>query len=382
MNDTIYTMDTMNLIENNHDLAEWVDRITHSDWIAIDTEFFRERTYGPELCLVQIAAASSDKSASQSEEIQTACIDPLAITELSPLANLFVNPRVTKIFHSCRQDLEALDTRITDQIHNLYDTQLAAAFCGYGDSVGYAKLVDSICSVYLPKAHTRANWRQRPLPQALLEYAVDDVKYLQPLRQQLDDMLAEKGRSEWHREECLLATAPDNYRYSPESAWQQLKGFSRLDTVSQICAQKLAAWREQRAYKKNLPRGWVLPTPVLMRICREKPSTIKKLGNIKEISEGVVKRSGKEIIALIQQSESEAPEKTHAPMPALTPEQRDQVKKILHALGQFTEQAEISKLLLANRQDIERFVCGETDLPLFKGWRAKLIGDEIRERYS
>ena len=169
--------------------------------------------------------------------------------------------------------LRALDTRTTIQAANLYDTQLAAAFCGYGDQVSYGQLVDEICAVHLPKTYTRADWRRRPLPAEQLEYAIDDVKYLPPLRRQLDQLLEQKGRSDWHRAECNLAIDPVHYRFDPHNAWSRLKGVGSLDSAGRTCAQKLAAWREQKAHDRNLPRGWVLPPAALLQICRERPDT-------------------------------------------------------------------------------------------------------------
>ena len=170
--DTIDGMNAINIIRSADELTAFIDAIGRTGWVAMDTEFLRERTYAPELCLIQAA----------NDEL-TGCIDPLALDDLSALGALLADPAVVKIFHSCRQDLEALDTRTAIRAGNLYDTQLAAAFCGYGDQASYAALVEAVCGVRLPKSHTRTDWSRRPLSGAQLEYAMDDVKYLSPLRQ-------------------------------------------------------------------------------------------------------------------------------------------------------------------------------------------------------
>ncbi len=371
-------MRKINPIDHTHELAEFVDRISRAEWVAMDTEFLRERTYAPELCLIQIAAVAPDGE-------HSACVDALTLPDWSPLAALLHNPQVGKIFHSCRQDLEALDTRLDLRVHNLYDTQLAAAFCGYGEQVSYAALVDSLCAVHLPKSHTRADWSQRPLPQAHLQYALDDVKYLPRLRERLDDLLTQKNCLAWHRDECAQALDPAHYQFAPEDAWQRLKGVGSLNAVGQICAQKLACWREQNARKRNLPRGWVLSSPVLLQICREMPHTAQALAEVQAIGKRFLKHNGAEVLQIVQQSKRERENAAAEPLCAprkLTARQRSRVNKIMQVLAQRAEQTQISRSLFANRQQVEKFVRGATDLPLFKGWRAQVVGEEILSQYS
>ena len=365
-------MNSINVIREDGELADFIAAVLRGGWAAMDTEFLRERTYTPELCLIQIA-----------NQDLAACVDPLAVNDLSPLGALLDDPAVVKIFHSCRQDLEAIDTRTTIHADNLYDTQLAAAFCGYGDQVSYAALVESVCAVHLPKTHTRTDWSRRPLSGAQLEYALDDVKYLPALHQELHRRLEQKGRVEWHKDECIRAMDPANYRFAPDQAWLRLKGIERMDNAARACARKLAVWREQKAHHRNLPRGWILPTPVLLQICRHRPDSVAKLAQIKEIAPGTVKHAGHELIALITQTEPHDDAVTEAPgpTPPLTPEQRRQVREIMDWLDRHAKQAELSRSLIANRQEIENFVRGNTNSPLFKGWRKHLIGDELMARY-
>ena len=368
--DTISAMAEINIIREAGELTDFLAAAGRSGWVSMDTEFLRERTYFPKLCLIQITDGE-----------RTACIDPLAVDDLAPLGELLANPRLSKIFHSCRQDLEAMDTRVAVRANNLYDTQLAAAFCGYGEQVSYAALVESVCAVHLPKSHTRADWSRRPLPREQLDYAVDDVAYLHPLRCELDRRLEQKGRVEWHRDECAAAVDPANYHVDPNTAWRRLKGVDRLDAAGQACAAKLALWRERRAHDRDLPRGWILPTPVLLQICRKRPKTFEGLANINDISPGVVKRAGTQILAMVEDSGNG---NGNAPTPMLTilnAAQKRRAKKIMGWLERRSEQEEISRALLANRQEVEDFVRGQTDLPLFKGWRLQLAGADILARY-
>lgn len=368
-------MHKINIIDDARELAEWLGAIDGNNWAAIDTEFLRTRTYVPQLCLIQIATGTPDG------QIAT-CIDALAIEDLSPLGKLLANPHVVKIFHSCQQDFESLDTRVPLQVNSLYDTQLAAAFCGYGEQVSYAALVETLCAVHLPKLHTRADWSRRPLPLPQLEYALDDVQYLPQLRLQLDQLLAQKGRLAWFREECIKASAPSTYRFATETAGQRLKGTSRLTVAGQICAKKLAVWREQKARDRNLPRGWILSTPLLLKISRVQPNTLNKLAKINEINARFVKHRGREIVAIVQQSETEAEQAVGMPSQILTAQQKHMVTEVMHLLERCAKREEISRLLLANRQEVEQFARGVTDLPLFKGWRAQLVGNTILTHYQ
>ncbi len=366
-------MATIKMIRETRELAEFIAAATASGWAAMDTEFLRERTYSPELCLIQIAHADA-----------AACIDPQAVEDLSPLGALLANPAVVKIFHSCRQDLEALDTRMPLCAAAVYDTQLAAAFCGYGSQASYAALVAAVCAVHLPKTHTRTDWSRRPLSAAQLQYAMDDVKYLAPLRRHLDELLAQHGRQQWHRDECVAAAHPANYRPAADP-WQRLKGLGRLDTMGRACAQRLTGWREQKARDCNRPRGWILPTPALLAVCRQRPRTMAMLAEVDDLSPGIVKNSGRDILNLVERSAADGGEmrddSSTRPEP-LSAEQRHRVKKIMDLLARRAAETDISQALFANRREVENFVRGDSEQPLFHGWRAQLAGDEIRAEYS
>lgn len=362
-------MEAINIIRTDGELARFIGALGDSDWVSIDTEFMRERTYAPLLCLIQITGGG-----------QASCIDPLAVEDLSPLGELLADPARSKIFHSCRQDLEALGTRLSVRARNLYDTQLAAAFCGYGEQVGYAALVESICEVRLPKAHTRADWSRRPLPPAELQYAVEDVEFLHPIRRRLDRLLEQKGRLEWHRAECAHAADPANHRFDPDTAWLKIKGATRLNAVGQACAQKLIRWREQEARERNLPRVWIMPDRALIAVCRKRPNTRADLLKINGIGTATAKRYGDRILSEVAESKRQAPGLTR--LPALNAADQRRVRQILSLIADLAEQTGISQTFIASRHEVENFVRGQTRQRLFQNWRLQLVGGEILARYS
>jgi len=367
-------MPPSNMISTAAGLAEFIAALGRAGWVALDTEFMRERTYAPQLCLVQLA-----------DDARAACIDAPALDDLSPLADFLADESVIKIVHSCRQDLEALDTR--ECMHartlcNLYDTQLAAAFCGYGGQVSYASLVEALCAVHLPKSHTRADWSRRPLSPQEIQYALDDVKYLQPLRGELDALLEKNGRAGWLREECARAADPASHRLDPADAWLRMKGAERLDAAGRACAKELGLWRERRARARDLPRGWVLPTPALLQICRRRPRAPEQLAQIDGISPALRKHAGREIIEIVARGEAAKDNGGNAPLPPLSAQQRNLTKEIMTLLEARAHDAGLSRTLVATRRDIENFVRGQTDSLLFGGWRAQFAGEEIRARYS
>ncbi|MDA7960956.1 MAG: ribonuclease D [Gammaproteobacteria bacterium] len=370
-------MPPSNMISTGARLAEFIAALGRGGWVALDTEFMRERTYAPQLCLVQLDDGEN-----------AACIDAPALRDLSPLAELLADESRVKIVHSCRQDLEALDTRgrLPKDFRNLYDTQLAAAFCGYGAQVSYAALVEELCNVHLPKSHTRADWSRRPLPPAQIQYALDDVKYLQPLRGALDRLLEKNGRADWLREECARAADPASYRFDPAGAWRRVKGAGRLDPAGRACVKELALWRERRARARDLPRNWVLPDAALLQLCRDRPRAEKQLARIEGIAAGLRKHAGREIVEIVARAEAAAKHddggKDEERAGPLTAQQRRLAKEILKWLEERAKDAGMSRTLVAARRDIEDFVRGQTDLPLFGGWRAQFAGEEIRARYS
>jgi ribonuclease D len=365
-------MTNIKLISDRASLERVCQELEDMQAIALDTEFMRERTFAPILCLIQVCSDHREY-----------CIDPLQIDDLEAFAELLARPAITTILHSCRQDFEALDTRLRQPVAKLFDTQLAAAFCGYGDQVSYAALVEEIAGIKLAKSHTRADWQARPLSVEVLEYAMDDVRYLEVIQHQLTQELETAGRYEWFSEECARQLEPEFWRVDPEQAWKRLKGGGNLPPQAQETARQLAVWREQQAAARNRPREWVLPTAALLQISRSCPKSNAQLAEVDGMNHGIVRHSAAPILEIC----ARAPRDPNAePLwvrhQLLDSEQKQRAKGIMKMLRQAAEELEISASLLANRSAVERYVRGNAEIDLFRGWRREVIGERVLKDYS
>ena len=358
------------IIERDEQLVTACAELSTAGAVALDTEFIREKTYAPILCLVQLRGTGDPM-----------LLDPLAIGDLAPLGALMTDSGVEVVLHSCRQDLEALDTRIDGSPGTLFDTQVAAAFCGYGDQVSYAAMVDEVTGVSLPKVHTRADWTRRPLPASELAYAADDVRYLHDLRDHLGERLDRSGRMAWFREECGRQLDPGAWRPDPDRAWLRLKGAAALPVEAQETARRLAIWREKRAMDRNLPREWVLPTQALLAISRDAPRSVGMLARVEGLNRGMLRKHGDALVRICR----EAPRNPGSGAiwtQVLAPDDRRRVKGIMKLLRNVAEEIGISPSLLANRAAVEDFVRGTAEIELFRGWRREVAGARVLADYS
>ena len=231
-------MTAIQYIDTPQKLDELCRQIAKESWLALDTEFLREKTYYPKFCLLQIATPE-----------WVACVDPIALNDLSALFEAIYNPAITKVFHSCRQDLEIF-YQLTGKIPQpIFDTQIAAPLLGFQENPGYAMLVSSFLNINLSKAHTRTDWTVRPLSQAQLQYAADDVIYLCQIYQTMLKKLAELNRLDWLENDFAMLNDPELYDISPENAWLKIRGKNKLTGKQLSIVQTLAEWREQTAQK-------------------------------------------------------------------------------------------------------------------------------------
>ncbi|MGB8327269.1 MAG: HRDC domain-containing protein, partial [Steroidobacteraceae bacterium] len=247
------------IVTTTTELDDLGARLAAAPAFAVDTEFLRERTYRAELCLVQVATA----------DLVTA-VDPLADLGVAPLVAALIDARVTKVMHAARQDLEVL-APICGTVAPIFDTQVAAALAGFPSQVGYAELARRLLGIELAKTHTRTDWTRRPLSHEQIAYALDDVRYLLPLRDALSARLEQLHRSAWLAEELLNLGDAAAFVVRPEAAWLRVKGLQGLDEGRRELAQRLAAWRERRAIARNLPRGWILSDTSLREIVLRVP---------------------------------------------------------------------------------------------------------------
>jgi ribonuclease D len=337
---------------------------------GVDTEFLRERTYRAELCLVQVAT----------DAVVTA-VDPLADLDLAPLIAALRDTRVTKVLHAARQDLEVL-APLAGGVGPLFDTQIAAALAGFPAQVGYAELVKRIIGVELAKAQTRTDWSRRPLSPEQIVYAHDDVRYLLPLRAALLARLAELNRTPWLEEELRGLGAGAPFAVEPRSAWLRLKGLQRLDAHRRALAEELAAWREQRAMDRNLPRGWILSDTSLREIVLRMPRTAEALATIPEVQPGFVKRGGEEVLAFILAGGIPDPP-PELPRRARPDERATALLKDLSAVvTAVAAELGLAPEVLAPRRDLEALAAGRTDVPVLSGWRREVAGLRLLEAAS
>ena len=271
----------LEFIDSDQALSAFCREIGSCDWIAVDTEFIREKSYYPRLCLIQVGTPE-----------RAACIDPLRIESLEPLYALLFDPGIVKVLHACSQDLEIFVHRTGRVPQPLFDTQLAAPLLGLAEQIGYASFVKEMLGVHLDKTQARTDWSQRPLSDRQLEYAADDVRYLSTIYPRIRDKLAEQGRLAWLDAEFEPYLQVERYQTHPEAAWQRIRGMDKLRPAALCAAQQLAAWRETRAQTRDLPRNWVLKDEHLLDIARMAPQGTAELSKIRGLPPKTIERYG------------------------------------------------------------------------------------------
>ena len=346
-------------------LAELAASLEAVESVGLDTEFLRERTYRAELCLIQLSARGD-----------ATCVDPLALPDLSPLARMLTSATVTKVMHASRQDVEVLFP-IAGLVRPVFDTQVAAALAGMPAQIGYAELVRRLLGRELAKSHTRTDWARRPLSPEQIEYALDDVRYLLPLKAELEDQLKRTGRLTWLAEDLHALEDTRNVLPDPQDAWLRVKGLRALDPARERLARELAAWRERRAIERNRPRGWILDDAMLRDIVLQVPRTVEALAAIPEFPPALLKHCGAELLECVRAAEIPEP-----PPPVNTRGRPDPVKtalvKKLGTLNQaIAADLGLSPEVLATRRDLEQLADGRRDVGLLRGWRLGVVGQRM-----
>lgn len=355
------------LITDTASLAALCERLRQEPFVTVDTEFMRERTYWPELCVVQLAGA---------EEV--AVVDAQAPDlDLSPIGALLADERVVKVFHAARQDVEIFLLKFGAVPKPLFDSQVAAMVAGFGDQVSYDGLARALANAQIDKAHRFSDWSARPLSESQINYAAADVTHLRRIYVALTEKLKREGRLDWVAEEMGALAEPSTYVTDPESAWERLRPRSSnrrfLGTLRAV-----AAWREREAQRINIPRQRLIKDETLLEIAATAPGNPADLARARGISEGFAKgKSGTGLLAAIAAakllSEDELPalpkdRSGPAPSPALVA-----LLKVL--LAAKSEEHHVAPRLLANSEDLDRLASGETDLPALHGWRREVFGN-------
>lgn len=338
-----------------------------SSYVALDTEFMRESTYFPKLCLLQLATTEN-----------CVVIDPLARLQLEPVWEFLASPERMKVLHSARQDLEVLSLTGGERLLTgpFFDTQIAAGLLGASAQIGFGSLVADKLAHVLPKGHTRADWAKRPLSQEQLEYAADDVRFLAPLYLTLRDELDAAKRTSWQAEEAQELKDPTLYRTDPALAWRRLKGLDRLESNQRATAKLLATWRERAAIEHDKPRGWILPDEALRQISERLPTSPDDLEKIRGLPPGTIRKRGDELLALVHEGLAH-PDADPASAFRPTPEQTSKVTRLMAVIRERAEEIKVTPELLATRRDVEQLVFFGRSDHLTRGWRQAAIGERL-----
>ena len=339
------------------------------DFFTIDLEFLREKTYYAKLCLIQVANSST-----------SAIIDPLSENlQLDAFLKLLKNPQQTKVFHSGRQDIEILYHLSGFIPTPLFDTQIAAMVCGFGEAVSYETLVNKICGISLDKSSRLSDWSLRPLSESQLEYALSDATYLVNIYKYFRQTLQNNGRLHWMDEETSILTSPQTYNINPYDMWQKIKHRSHnayyLTVLRELCA-----WRELRAQKKNTPRQSLIKDECLLNIAAVCPTCIEDFDKIRNLHKDIAKgKLGKEILEVIQASQKLSPEQ-YVTLPKETPvsNTRAALYELLKLLLKITSQESgVVAKLIASDEDLKKFSAyQDKGNPILKGWRKELFGHQ------
>ena len=357
-------------IKTDAALADFCQAAASAEFLAIDTEFVRERTYYPQLALIQIAIPE-----------QIVCIDPLSIKNFEPLKTLFLNPDILKVLHAAGQDMEIFYYLFGELPKPTFDTQIAATVLGFGEQIGYAALVQKMLNVELDKSHSRTDWLQRPLDPKQISYAEDDVRYLHQLFPKMRQQLDSQGRTNWLDEDFAELCSIERYKPNPETVWRKVKGLNKLKGVQFAILQKLAAWREEQAMQRDMPRRRVIGDDILLDVARLRPKAIQGFNKIRGLSSGHVKQFGETLISLIKEAEAIPKESWPSlPRPKRLTHQEEALADALTAIVKLcAHQFQISPASIAGRKELEQLLRGEKDLPILHGWRLHHGGKQLLE---
>jgi ribonuclease D len=366
------------IVTDTRQLQDVCSMLRQAGSFGFDTEFVRERTYYIRLGILQVATADME-----------AILDPHAIGSLAPFLELVTDPSVEKVVHAGEQDFAVLFERSGKPPANVFDTQIASAMVGYGEQLSYAKIVEKVAGVKLPKLETLTDWTSRPLTKAQVEYALEDVRYLPRLRKHLGRQLHELGRETWTREECRVLEEASTYTpLEPDEVYERFKS-GGMDGAQLGVLREIAGWREVQAMKRNLPRGWVLRDQTLLEIARRKPGSLKELRQIRNLRSKDLDRNKDAILKAVRQGldnpvQVEIKKDKSARL-------RSRVKALVRMMDAWiytrAAVAKVSPTMVATKDQLkelaEAHLQGVTaDVSVLSGWRRALVGQELLEILS
>lgn len=361
-------MSQITTLTDTKSLAELCERIAKHSYVTVDTEFLRESTYWPILCLIQVAS-----------EEEAVLIDPQAEgLDLAPFFKLMEDESVVKIFHSARQDLEII-LKLGDIIPKpLFDTQIAAMVCGYGDSISYDNLVQRICNVQIDKSSRFTDWSHRPLTDKQQSYALADVTYLRDIYKSLSASLVEANRSEWLTEEMSILESRGTYIVEPQDAWKRLKMRARKP-IELAVTKEIASWREAEAKARDQPRGRIIKDDAIYELASQQPENVQALARMRALPKGFERSKFAEpLIDAVKRAKSiPKDELPSVPRPPRRPEGSSAVVELLKVLLKLVcEEHGVASKIIANVDDLEKIAESDTaDVAALKGWRRELFGE-------
>ena len=357
----------MQPITDTRTLAETCERLARHPFVTVDTEFLRESTYYPILCVLQMASTE-----------EAVVVDALSPgMELAPLFALMSDPGVVKVFHAARQDIEICWHEAEIIPTPMVDTQVAAMVLGYGDSISYDQLVQRITGDTLDKSNRFTDWTRRPLTPAQLAYAVSDVTHLRDVYLKLSSDLERRGRADWMHDEMRVLTSPDTYRMEPEHAWERLKTRVRKPKELAVLIE-LAAWREREAQTRDVPRGRVLKDEVIGDIAVQAPTTVERLGMLRSLPKGFERSKwGEAIVAAVNRGlerDLKTLPRQDRFKPAVNGHATVELLKVL--LRMTSEKHGVAAKVIATVDDLDRIAADDAaDVPALRGWRRELFGE-------
>ena len=353
------------VIETTEKLEAFMGKISAAKWVALDTEFLREKTYYAKLCLIQIEADG-----------HRACVDPLSIDDLSSLVDVLNDPEVTIVLHAAHQDMEIL-LQLSGKVPTpIFDTQVAAAVLGLGDTMAYARLVEQMLGVAIDKSQVRTDWSRRPLKEAQLKYAIDDVRYLAQIYPMMLEKLNAQNRLEWLDKDFAKASDPETYAINAEQRWKKIRGNQVLKRPQLAILRELAAWRENLAEQKDLPRKWIIGDDILIDLARQNPENSQEIGQIRGINADRTKKYHQTWLELMKKGaespESEWPELPRSKKP--TPTQNGVIDLLMLVIQIEAKRQGITPAVIAGRKQVASMIQA-SEQKLSDDWRGEIVND-------
>lgn len=342
-----------------------IDRLGSHDTVGVDTEFMREKTFFAELSLVQVSTGAN-----------IYCIDPVSQQDMAGFWDALMQD--TWVIHSARQDIEVIYQTSQRMPGAIFDTQIAAGLLGHAPQMGYATLVKELFNIEIDKSHTRANWLKRPLPEAYLQYAAEDVEYLLPAYELLAERLDKLGRLSWAREDSAQLLDPALYDVDPKLAIGRMKGARNLRGKRRAAAAQLAAWRETEALRANRPRQWIAKDSALLEVAASMPASVEALSQIESLPASLIRRSGKAIVNAISAAGRDGSD--YRPPSAPDEAQKALLKTIQKHVADSAAELGLAAETVASKRDLSAVIfTGERDSKVLTGWRRPVVGDKLLE---